>query len=63
MVALYDGKRAIGAYVYKPFNVLKRTGTSRLDRETYTVYEFVLFEICGNDSKRAKEWFETRYGI
>lgn len=62
-ITLYDGKWAIGAYVYKPFNIVKRTGTTRLDRETYTTYEFVLFEICNNDKRATKERFEKHYNI
>lgn len=63
IITLYDGKRAIGAYVYKPYNIVKRTGTTRLNRETYTTYEFVLFEICNNDKKATKERFEKHYNV
>lgn len=62
-ITLYDEKRAIWAYIYKPYNILKRTGTTRLDRETYTVYEFVLFEICNNDTRATKERFEKHYNV
>lgn len=62
-ITLYDWKWAIGAYVYKPYNIVKRTGTTRLDRETYTTYEFVLHEICWNDKKATNERFEKHYNV
>lgn len=65
ILTLYDGKRAIWAYIYRPYNILKTTWTTRINssRDSYTTYEFVLFEICWWDKKKAKEYFEAKHGI
>lgn len=53
----------IGAYVYKPYNILKTTGTTRLKKDTYTTYEFVLIEVCWGDKVAMREYFESKYNI
>lgn len=65
MIALRDKQWNIGAYVYKPHNCVVTTGTSRAKtaRKTYTTYEFVLYEICDWDAKRAKDYFQSKYNV
>lgn len=63
ILTLRDKAWNIGAYIYKPYNVLKTTGTTRLKKDTYTTYEFVLIEICWGDKVLMRDYFENKYHI
>lgn len=63
IISLCDKTWNIGAYIYKPYNVVKTTGTTRLKKDSYTTYEFVLIEICRGDKVAMREYFESKYQI
>ncbi|HPC34193.1 MAG TPA: AAA family ATPase [Candidatus Absconditabacterales bacterium] len=64
-VALRESKKNMGAYRYKPYNIIVNTGSSliKTDKKTFTPFELVLYEMFDGDKKKTVEFFKDKYGI
>jgi len=65
VITLKEAKKNMGAYVYKPKNIIVNQWSSlvKTQRKTFTTYELVCFEMFWGDKKQTVEFFKSRYGI
>lgn len=65
IITLKEEKKNMGAYVYKPYNIVYNQWSSlvKTDRTTFTPFEIICFEVMGWDQKATIEWFKDKYGI
>jgi hypothetical protein len=64
--ALNEWHKNMGAYWYKPENIIVNKWSSLIkhkEKKTFTNYEMVYFELMGRDWKATVEWFKDKYGI
>lgn len=60
---LREWHKNMGAYWYRPYNIIVNTGSSLIntDKKTFTSYELVLYEKYGWDKKLTLEYFESKW--
>lgn len=65
IISLKDNNRNIGAYVYRPKNCVVSTWTTRSKswKDTFTTYEFVLYEVCNWSHTALIDYFESKHSI
>lgn len=65
VVTLKEAHKNMGAYVYKPYNIVYNQWSSlvKTDRKTFTPFELVCFELMWWDQKATIEWFKDKYWI
>lgn len=64
-VALKEDKKNMGAYWYRPHNVIVNTGSSliKTNKSYFTTYELVYHEYANQDKQRTLDYFKTKYNI
>lgn len=64
-IALKEEKKNMGAYWYKPKNLIMNTGSSliKTQKRYFTSYELVYYELMNQDKKRTIEYFRDKYWI
>lgn len=65
-VALNEWHKNMGAYWYKPENVIVNTWSSLIkhkEKKTFTCYELVYYELMNKDWKATVEYFRDKYKI
>ncbi len=65
IITLKERTKNMGAYVYKPFNIIYNQGSSliKTDREIFTPYELVCFELYNGDKWQTVKFFKDKFGI
>lgn len=64
-VVFREAKKNMWAYWYTPYNVFCNWWSSliRTNKETFTTYELVYYEMFGKDAKKTMEYFKDKYWI
>lgn len=64
-VALKENKKNMGAYWYRPTNVIVNTWSSliKTNKNHFTTYELVFYEYANQDKQKTLDYFKTRYNI
>ena len=64
-VALKEDKKNMGAYWYRPHNVIVNTWSSliKTNKSYFTTYELVYHEYANQDKQRTLDYFKTKYNI
>lgn len=65
IAVLREDKKNMGAYRYKPKNLIVNTGSSLINtqKDYFTPYELVYYEMFNWDVAKTLEYFKNKYGI
>lgn len=64
-VALKESKKNMGAYRYRPKNIIVNTWSSMIktNKSYFTSYELVFYEYANQDTKTTLDYFKLKYNI
>ncbi|HPC34981.1 MAG TPA: DnaB-like helicase C-terminal domain-containing protein, partial [Candidatus Absconditabacterales bacterium] len=64
-VALKESHKNMGAYWYRPNNIIVNTGSSliKTNKNHFTTYELIFYEYANQDKQKTLEYFKTKYNI
>lgn len=65
IITLKEAKKNMWAYIYKPYNIVYNQGSTliKTNRETFTPFEIVCFELLWWDTKATVQRFKDHYNI
>lgn len=64
-VALKESHKNMGAYWYRPNNIIVNTWSSliKTNKNHFTTYELIFYEYANQDKQKTLEYFKTKYNI
>ena len=66
VIPLKESHKNMGAYIYKPYNIIVNTWSSLIhakERKTFSPWDIVCYEMMNWDKKRTLEYFKEHYHI
>lgn len=66
IIPLKEPHKNMGAYIYKPYNVVVNTWSSLIrdkDRKTFSPFDIVCYEMMGGDKKKTLDYFKEHYHV
>lgn len=66
VIPLKEPHKNMGAYIYKPYNVVVNTWSSLIrdkDKKVFSAFDIVCSEMMGGDKKKTVEYFKEHYHV